>query len=49
MPRCFSLKISKQTSTITLTQYDPPFEKSWLRLWLMVMSLAMLIYDDVDT
>ena len=49
MPRRVRVKMSKQTSTITLTQCDPPFEKSWLRLWLMVMSLAMLIYDDVNT
>ena len=29
----FSLKMSKQTSTLTLTQCDPPVEKSWLCLW----------------
>ena len=32
MPWRFSLKMSKQTSTLALTHCHPPFEKSWLRL-----------------
>ena len=38
MPWRFSWKMSKQTSTLPLTQCDPPLEKSWLRLCYYILS-----------
>ena len=34
---------SKQTSTLTLTQCDPPFEKSWLSVWYLLSSEIVLL------
>ena len=37
----FSLEMSKQTSTLTLTQCDPPFEKSWLCVYVQEAKKAL--------
>ena len=40
----FQLENVKQTSTLTLTQCDPPFEKSWPRLCWFMTSMNLSSY-----